>query len=864
MNSRTIFVTATALTLLLVSSVAGQGNTFWNAPPAVPSNWSLNGNWSAGSPTWLDDAYINNGGWAYINASEDCNSLHLGDQILDDGTLEIQSGGFLVCGSDLYVGNFGTGLLDLQSGSILDVNSDLYIADGPGSIGDVLMDGILLQVQWGTIQIGQGGNGSLDFVGGQITADTLDVGPSGSLTTYGAGTLVVNDLTGVGPTLDLWQFNLGHSFGSGNGSYTQDPNDQLTVGDRFLVGAGGSASFEQYGDVTAPMIQVNHDISAFYQIFSSTTTQCDFMTIGKDEGGLFYQHGGDMTITTDLTVGDDPGSVGEYVLFGGTLDVTTALVNVGDQGHGVLRIDGGELQMPDGTLSLGMAGGDGELRLSGGLALVDTVDIGPTSSITSSGIGTLRVNSITGLPAATTIDGSLELGHGGGGGSGVLTVGASEALTFGESVRVGYGADADLIVEDGGDLTSAGGHIGYGPGTTGTVTVDGNGSTWIADTGPLLPFDDYSLIVGEDGTGRLDILDGGYVRASICGVGGGVLVEGGDGTITIDGNNSRLETAQLSIGGMGTGQVNVTEGGRILGYGDLTITGDGSMTISDTTGTSRLESNDVLVDNTVDPNGVVGSGAFDWDIGDDLTIGWSGTTRAKFSEATITVLDAVMIGANAGSDGDLTLDGGASLSAYQVVVGDDEDPNFNPGGTGSMTVSVAQVDVVGFTVGSGPGSDGLATIEGGTSILNAPAIVVAGAGAVGELRVQDDADVQNPLFVLLGTGLNSDATVIVEDPGTTWTAVDIVLAGDGAQASLTVQDGAVMTASGALQVGTSGIADGTLNVLAGGTLSNASAELGVQHPANATVTVSGGGSTWSNSGSVHVGGGGGARAVQRR
>ncbi len=73
---------------------------------------------------------------------------------------------------------------------------------------------------------------------------------------------------------------------------------------------------------------------------------------------------------------------------------------------------------------------------------------------------------------------------------------------------IGETGDGTLDVNDGSDINGRYGYIGKDSGSTGAVTVDGNGSTWT---------NSRSLYVGSSGNGTLDITSGGMVSSGRAG-----------------------------------------------------------------------------------------------------------------------------------------------------------------------------------------------------------------------------------------------------------------------------------------------------------------------------------------------------------
>ena len=139
-----------------------------------------------------------------------------------------------------------------------------------------------------------------------------------------------------------------------------------------------------------------------------------------------------------------------------------------------------------------------------------------------------------------------------------------------------------LAVQNGGTLTDFGGFVGDLPGSRGTATVSGAGSTWTnTDT----------IVVGGLGTGTLIIQNGGAVNS---GGGGSVgLSVGSTGTVTVTGPGSIWNNSPgggLNIGSFGTGTLTIANGGTVINntaftanigngagsQGTVTVTGAGS------------------------------------------------------------------------------------------------------------------------------------------------------------------------------------------------------------------------------------------------------------------------------------------------
>ena len=129
-------------------------------------------------------------------------------------------------------------------------------------------------------------------------------------------------------------------------------------------------------------------------------------------------------------------------------------------------------------------------------------------------------------------------------------------------LAVGVTQSGELRIDGGSDVSSNLGYIGYGPGSTGLVTVDGVGSTWIE------PSVSGGLSVGYNGDGAIEITSGGEVGTYRATIG---EAAGSTGAVTVDGNGSTL-TIQDSYDSLAVGKG---------GDGSLAISGGAAVTNAD-------------------------------------------------------------------------------------------------------------------------------------------------------------------------------------------------------------------------------------------------------------------------------------------
>ena len=125
---------------------------------------------------------------------------------------------------------------------------------------------------------------------------------------------------------------------------------------------------------------------------------------------------------------------------------------------------------------------------------------------------------------------------------------------------IGRTSSGRVTVDGDSYLRSYFGFIGYEPGSTGEVTVDGAASTWTII---------YGLFVGYYGSGTMNITNGGAVINSTGYIGD---KSGSTGVVTVDGTGSMwTNTDRFYIGHSGSGTLNITGGGLVSVAGTLSI-----------------------------------------------------------------------------------------------------------------------------------------------------------------------------------------------------------------------------------------------------------------------------------------------------
>ena len=254
------------------------------------------------------------------------------------------------------------------------------------------------------------------------------------------------------------------------------------------------------------------------------------------------------------------------------------------------------------------------------------------------------------------------------------------------NLSVGENGIGMLVVQNGGTLTDFGGFVGDLPGSRGTATVSGAGSTW-TNTG--------TIVVGGLGTGTLTIQNGGTVNS---GGGGSVgLSVGSTGTVTVTGPGSSWNNSPgggLNIGSFGTGTLTIANGG---------------MVINNTAFTANI-GNGAGSQGTVT---VTGPGST-WSNSSGVNIGNSGTGTLTVANGGI-VSGPVVIATNGGSIGTLNIGAGAGSPAAAPGTLNTTSVAFGAG-AGTLNFNHTSADYVFAPAISGPGT---VNVFAGTTILTA-------------------------------------------------------------------------------------------------------------------------------------------------
>jgi T5SS/PEP-CTERM-associated repeat protein/autotransporter-associated beta strand protein len=737
------------------------------------------------------------------------------------------------------VGYGGGGSLTISDGGRVE-NSYARVAEASGSTGTVLVTGAgSTWASSGDLYVGNGGNGSLTVSsGGAMTSVGSSrigdqAGSVGAVTLIASGsnwtntgeTIVGNGGTGSisissGAKFKADSVKLGNSTGS---SGTLQLNGVLFAVDRGvletsqLTAGAGTVHFNWNGGILRATASNSNFLSGFAAGEIDVQTGGAFLDsngfdIGTNAGlagagGLVKSGAGTFTFTGSANLQNITEVNGGGMTIGGPFSTTGVGVGRAPGTTGILRVTGatlnggGFITVGDGNASTGTltVDGGGLVRMAPGAKLtVGWVNAVGTLNLNAG--GTIEVGGTDGLQRHAT--GTSAINFGGGTlrvVNSALTTSLPITLTAGDSTIDTNGFNATLS----GGLSGAGGFIKTGAGTldlTGISSYAGNtrvdGGTLRAGSGT--DWTATELNVGYVSDGTLTIQNGGLLNGTLGYLG---RFASADGTVTVTGAGSKWKNSgYLVAGNLGGGNLTISNGGRVEdSYARVAEAGGSTGTVLVTGANSLwMNSGSMVIGNGGDGNLTISNG------------GRMENSYARVAEAS-------------GSTGTVLVTGAGSTwaSSGDLYVGN--------GGNGSLTVSSgALVTSAGVSpIGDKVSGVGTVTVNGaGSKWTNTQGVLVGNAGG-GNLTIENGGRVENTFARVAAAG-GSTSTVLVTGAGSTWVSSGDLYVGNGGNGSLTVSGGGVVTSVGSSRMG------------------NTSSSVG-------TVTLTGAGSSWTNTGETIVG-----------
>ena len=442
----------------------------------------------------------------------------------------------------------------------------------------------------------------------------------------------------------------------------------------FDAAHGLSQTVPGFGSVAVNLnLSKFRDLGAGYYGHGSLTIK-DGLAVGSDYGYIGYQPGSSGTATID-----GPGSewtarstiyVGYYG--DGSMSVTNSgsflanALHVGYCGNGTLTFSNGGCGSvtyqgyapPPVTFVAQGSGSSGMIHFGPGGGTFTTVSLYASPSQLS-GTGTINTGGLV-----SDVDLVFDSTHGL-----IQTVPGFGHVTVNLDMKqyvplgVGYYGHGSLTIKDGLVVTCSQGYLGYQPGSSGTATVDGPGSTWRS-----------GVTIGYYGNGTLNVTNGGSVS------GGFTLGRyGGNGFLNVANGGS-------ITGGLGIYNGTVTFSGG--GYGNATTThveptgiitfGPGGGTL--TTGTLRASPAQLSGMGTINCRGLVSDVDLVFDASHGLV-----QTLPGFGDIAVTLdvsnpSNAGDLGAGYLGNGSLTIKDGYVMNCFEAFIG------YHPGSNGTVTV----------------------------------------------------------------------------------------------------------------------------------------------------------------------------------
>ena len=635
----------------------------------------------------------------------------------------------------------------------------------------------------GTAKLIAGDMGSTDdFTGGFIFFEGNSTADHATITAFGDSNIEFDDASHAGsatliaglPTRPIGADTNGFIFFTGTSSA-----DNATITVNQFAELSFAPGFFGGGTATAGNANItNNGNTNFFQGSSAGNA-----TITTNAGGvtsLFGRSsGGNATFIANAGGIVDFSGLGTFPDTGGPPDPSMTGTTAGSiAGAGTYDLGSKELTVGSNNLSTDVSG----------------VIEGVGGSLVKVGAGTLTLSGNANL-GGTIIDGGTLAVNGG-----ALNLGGGVANT--QNLIVGQSGVGTLAVQNGGTVTDFGGFIGDLPGSQGTATVSGAGSSWTnTDT----------IVVGGLGAGALTIEDGGTVNS---GGGGSIgLAAGSTGAVTVTGPGSTWNNSPgggLNIGAFGAGALTIANGGTVINNTAFAANiGEGAGSL----GTVM----------------VTGAGSA-WSNSSGLNIGNFGTGTLTIADSgAVTAAGPVVIATNAGAVGTLNIGAGpgnpavapGTLTAPSVAFGagtgtinfnhTSADYVFAPAISGDGTVNV----FAGSTTFTGANSySGATNVEGGTlraGALNTfsqnSAVTVASSGTL-DLNGfnQTVPSVANGGLVNMGT-LTAPGTVLTT---TSYTgtggsmAINTFLGGDDSPSDRLVISGGAATGATTVHVTNAG------------------------------------------------------------
>ncbi|MFZ2100960.1 MAG: autotransporter domain-containing protein [Oricola sp.] len=342
------------------------------------------------------------------------------------------------------------------------------------------------------------------------------------------------------------------------------------------------------------------------------------------------------------------------------------------------------------------------------------------------------------------------------------------------------------------------------------------------------------LFLGSSASGELHIFAGGTL--AIGSIGSAGALAGGSGVITIDGAGSSMTVGSSFVfGDFGRGDLGITNGGlfRTTGADGRVYVGNGSTGSSLITlagSGSALETAGGLY------FGVAGSAEMIVSGGAQVLTNWNYVTSEGF-----------VLGQASGGYGHATfIEEGTTLAVMDDLI-------VGGAGTGFLyLLDGADASVSGpLSVGQAASGNGSLAVQGAGSTMSVVGRIRIGENGSGDLVVSDGGSLVSDDYVFIGGNGGSVGNATLTGAGSNWTSNGAgFFVGDGGAGTLAISDGASLQHSDIAVLGVSAGAAGTVTVTGSGSIWSNTGALTLGEDGDGTLTIAEGGSVAANAGLV--------------
>ncbi len=849
--------------------------------------------------TFLIGDGIGNRGLLSINSGATVNSSSFGVGTNSSiGNVFVRDGGELnVSGNALFGSANGAGNLRLINGGRVNVGGQLDFGFGASASSATTIEnsngnaniltsfrGTLAAVAGGTANLDIQGNGRWNVTENLTIGGLAVAGGDGTLTINGnsattnlevGGELKIFDSTGSSLVMSKGNIRAGSLTRLGTLSWS---GGKITVdGGAFnnnnnsliLNSASGTAVADQVNlvlennasstGITSIVVGANQ--RAAISVLSGSTLSSSTGNVGFNTGGTgsATMNGGHWNLTGQLTVGSN-GSGTAIITNGGTVESASGVIGNGSSGSGTVTVSSSLSNWNMiGGLTVG-SGGQGVLNVNAGAQVnSQTGSIG--TNVT--GVGTVNLNTAN----STWNTGNLTVG---GAGTGNLNVAGGRAVVDAISIASTAGSTGNVTLTSGfldsqsifvgGNNAAAGGtgnltNIGGAVVNQGELKIWNSAGSALTIEGGQITTDSLSRLGGLNlNGGQLRVVDGVLDNGASS---SNLLVNGTVGksvTLSLEGQStSTSDIANLSIGGVGRGTVNVQLGATLTSTSATIGGGNGGSVIVSNTGSTwnsgtinanvssgftndiRIFSGGRINSSTVNLTsgslGLVNGVDSLWDTG-AMNVGTTGNSSLTVESGGRADTGVISLGTTATGNGSIVLRNAGSTIQTSGI-------NIGTSGTGSMSIeSGADLSTGFFNAGNNVGGSGTATISGTGTTVNTGGLSF-GFNSNGLLNLSNQAVITSGNGTL-GGNATGNGTANIAGNGTQWSMSGDLVAGNSGTGTLSVTGGAKVL-SGGIRIGAIDGSLGNVSISDAGSLFSTSGLTIIGGGGNGTLNVSNGG-----------------------